>query len=187
MASSLTAKCNGIACEIITKISVCATQIVQIGNNKSSLYSCDALWDTGATNSVITEGTASLLGIKPIDYVNVCHAGGVSKQPVYMVDIYLPNKVLVQNVRVTCCPDTTGNFGVIIGMNIITKGDFALTNVGGKSTFSFRMPSMETIDYVKHKRGMVDTPFIAPKKQGRNEQCACGSGRKYKECCGKNK
>ena len=24
-----------------------------------------------------------------------------------------------------------------------------------------------------------------PKKQGRNERCACGSGRKYKRCCGK--
>ena len=30
------------------------------------------------------------------------------------------------------------------------------------------------------------TPFIAPPRTGRNDQCPCGSGRKYKKCCGKN-
>jgi uncharacterized protein YchJ len=28
-------------------------------------------------------------------------------------------------------------------------------------------------------------PYIAPPKTGRNESCPCGSGRKYKKCCGK--
>lgn len=28
------------------------------------------------------------------------------------------------------------------------------------------------------------TPYIAPYKVGRNEPCPCGSGRKYKKCCG---
>lgn len=26
-------------------------------------------------------------------------------------------------------------------------------------------------------------PIKAIKRQGRNEQCACGSGKKYKKCC----
>jgi len=26
-------------------------------------------------------------------------------------------------------------------------------------------------------------PIIKPKKTSRNEQCPCGSGKKYKECC----
>ncbi len=30
-----------------------------------------------------------------------------------------------------------------------------------------------------------DTQFSHPKKVGRNESCPCGSGRKYKKCCGK--
>ena len=29
----------------------------------------------------------------------------------------------------------------------------------------------------------VDTTYRAEKKQGRNEPCACGSGKKYKKCC----
>ena len=29
------------------------------------------------------------------------------------------------------------------------------------------------------------TPFVAENKVGRNELCPCGSGQKYKKCCGK--
>jgi hypothetical protein len=29
------------------------------------------------------------------------------------------------------------------------------------------------------------TPYIAPPKIGRNDPCPCGSGKKYKKCCGK--
>lgn len=29
-------------------------------------------------------------------------------------------------------------------------------------------------------------PYVAPPRTGRNEPCPCGSGRKFKKCCGKN-
>ena len=29
-------------------------------------------------------------------------------------------------------------------------------------------------------------PFVAQKRVGRNDPCPCGSGKKYKNCCGKN-
>ncbi|MGE3189469.1 MAG: SEC-C metal-binding domain-containing protein [Vicinamibacterales bacterium] len=28
-------------------------------------------------------------------------------------------------------------------------------------------------------------PYRAPPKVGRNEPCPCGSGKKYKKCCGR--
>ena len=28
-------------------------------------------------------------------------------------------------------------------------------------------------------------PLVGPKKVGRNEPCSCGSGKKYKACCGR--
>jgi hypothetical protein len=31
---------------------------------------------------------------------------------------------------------------------------------------------------------VAPTPYIAPPKIGRNEPCPCGSGKKYKKCCG---
>ena len=32
----------------------------------------------------------------------------------------------------------------------------------------------------------VTLPITAERKPGRNEPCPCGSGKKYKKCCGKN-
>ena len=32
----------------------------------------------------------------------------------------------------------------------------------------------------------VQKPIVMPPKQGRNERCACGSGKKFKKCCGGN-
>lgn len=84
-----------------------------------------------------------------------------------------------------------GDVDMLIGMDVISKGDFAVTNVGGITTFSFRIPSQETIDYVaqdndaKAKAQLVaDT--VKHKKVGRNDPCPCGSGKKYKNCHGKN-
>jgi len=36
---------------------------------------------------------------------------------------------------------------VLIGMDVITQGDFAITNKDGMTTFSFRTPSLITIDF----------------------------------------
>lgn len=42
------------------------------------------------------------------------------------------------------------------------------------------MPPSEFINRLN-----VTMPFIAEKKPGRNDPCPCGSGKKYKNCCGK--
>ena len=39
-------------------------------------------------------------------------------------------------------------------MDIIRHGDFSITNVNNKTTFSFRTPSVEEIDYVKESRNI---------------------------------
>ena len=33
---------------------------------------------------------------------------------------------------------------------------------------------------------LLMTGFVKGKKIGRNDPCPCGSGKKYKQCCGKN-
>jgi hypothetical protein len=42
-----------------------------------------------------------------------------------------------------------GSTDVLIGMDVICKGDFALTHKGGKTVFSFRYPSIATIDFLR--------------------------------------
>ena len=111
-------------------------------------------------------------------------AGGEHRSPVYLISLFLPNKVFIPQLRVTkgVLP---GDAEVLIGMDIIGQGDFAVTNKDGKTTFSFRMPSIERIDFVKQKPIPTTPVKRASPKIGRNDPCPCGSGLKYKKCCGK--
>lgn len=145
----------------------------------------NAIWDTGATGSVISQKVVNELGLHPTGFIQVHHAGGKDISPYYKVNIMLPNNVGFSEITVTQATLTSAD--VLIGMDIISQGDFAITNVNGKTTFSFRVPSIETIDYVEEYKNKqkVQQPVIAPKKVGRNELCPCGSGKKYKHCCGK--
>lgn len=116
---------------------------------EDELVKVKALWDTGATGSVILSETVKKLNLKPISKCEVQHAGGTDTQNVYLIHIFLPNHVILPYVRVTESPQTTGDFGAIIGMNIINLGDFAISNFGKKTVCSFRIPSIEKIDFVE--------------------------------------
>jgi len=108
-----------------------------------------ALWDTGATGSCISRGLAQHLGLKAVDMCQVSGVGGVTASYVYLIDVLLPSGVEIPNVRVTEFMDN-GNFEIIIGMDIITLGDLAISNAGGKTTVSFRIPPSDSpIDFLK--------------------------------------
>ena len=146
---------------------------------------CVALWDTGATNTVITKVVAQDLNLPVTGMAVVNHAAGMSQVPKHVVNIMLPNNVGIPFTEVT--EGDLKGCDVLIGMDIITRGDFAITNVGGKTTFSFRIPSVDTIDYCNKSNMIPNKPIVKAKKTGRNDPCPCGSGKKYKNCCGRYK
>lgn len=92
----------------------------------------------------------------------------------------------MHGVTVTECAIETGDFGAIIGMDLIGLGDFAITNRSGKTWMSFRVPSIEAIDYVQ------EANHIKFSGVGRNDPCPCGkrtgNGKpmKYKNCCARS-
>lgn len=47
-----------------------------------------------------------------------------------------------------------------------------------------RAESLEETDPESEEVDPAHTPYVAPEKVGRNEMCPCGSGKKYKKCCG---
>lgn len=108
-----------------------------------------AIWDTGATGSVITQDVVNALGLKPTGMTQMNHAGGQSLQETYLVNIRLPNGVAFSGVTVTKAPITGTQ--MLIGMDIITRGDFAITNKDGKTIFTFRIPSTARYDFVKEE------------------------------------
>ena len=143
-----------------------------------------AIWDTGATHSCITEGVATACNLKPTSIVQTHSAQGTNLANAYYVSLFLPNNVFFPGVNVTQV--RLRDADVLIGMDIISQGDFAVTNLDGKTKFSFRMPSLTDIDFVQQASSQGPS---APKgpfgKVGRNAPCPCGSGKKYKNCHGK--
>ena len=113
------------------------------------------LWDTGASKSSITQRIVDDLNLIPVGNTNISTANGVVAVNTYFVDFGLPNGVTVKNVLVSCA-DLGEDIDVLIGMDIIRHGDFSITNVNNKTTFSFRTPSVEEIDYVKESRNIYE-------------------------------
>jgi uncharacterized protein YchJ len=186
---AFTQKATGRLREIHTdlKISVPVGQAA-VHDGDPRLVDCKALWDTGATNSSITKSLAKKLGLKAVSIAQSHHAQGVTEVPVYVVDLYLPNKVKFAGVTVCEIADTVGGFDVLIGMDIITMGDFSITNMGGNTCVSFRIPSYKEVDFVADhaKDSMsVEQRLKATRPQNQNDPCDCGSGKKYKHCHGK--
>lgn len=70
----------------------------------------------------------------------------------YLVDIALPNRILLPGVRVSECAEQNGRFDMIIGMDIISLGDFAITGQGQRRMVSFCLPSISVIDYANALR-----------------------------------
>lgn len=137
----------------------------------------NAIWDTGATASVITQNVANKCGLKPTGMVQVHTASGSNTSNTYLVSLALPNGVGFPAVKVTEATLPRGT-DLLIGMDIIGAGDFAVSNFKGKTVFTYRFPSVAMTDFVQEGNQMS--------KPGRNDPCSCGSGKKFKKCCGKN-
>lgn len=142
---------------------------------------CQGLWDTGATNTVVSDRIIEKLELPVVSLTHVDGVNGKFETTMHMIDLWLPNFLVIQKVLVTkgILPS---DIDALIGMDVITMGDFAISNFQGRTIFSYRSPSMADTDYVKlaemSKQSRVNNI-------NRNAPCPCGSGRKYKNCCGR--
>ena len=131
---AFTIKHNGRADRIITQLHVTpAFDPAKPPSPHPEQHETTALWDTGATRSVVTKVTVDALGLVPVGNVMVNHAGGTSQANTYMVNFFLPNKVCIAGVLVSECPSIANNAGAIIGMDIICQGDMSITNASGET------------------------------------------------------
>jgi len=142
------------------------------------------IWDTGATGSAITQKVIDDVGLKPTSMVKV-NTASQKEVPteVYLISVFLPNRVCIPQLKVTRA-NLVGT-EVLLGMDIISEGDFAVTNENGKTVLSFRLPSNTCLDFVKEQSSTASQVQKPSAKIGRNAPCPCGSGKKYKHCCGR--
>lgn len=107
-----------------------------------------AVWDTGATGTVITQKVVDQLGLSPISMAQVTDANSTRICPVYLVDLHLPNHVVMGGLNVTL-QNLGSGLDVLIGMDVITKGDFVVSSAGGNTVMTFRTPSLWSHDFVQ--------------------------------------
>jgi len=104
-----------------------------------------ALWDTGATGSLISSRVVKSLGLSSIGKSGVSgYNNSMDVKETYLVHIGMPTGDVVTNILAMECADND-DYDVILGMDVICNGDFAISNLAGKTTFSFRIPSQQEI------------------------------------------
>jgi len=178
---AFTFEAKGRVDRIITPVTIFPPFDPKSGANPAG-HSAKALWDTGSTRSVIRPEVVAALGLRPTGTSVSRTAGGVTTNPTHVINITLPNRTLIAGVLVSESPNLDG-FDAIVGMDVITLGDFAVTNVGGQTLMSYRCPSIQRIDYVVELNRMVMA------RVRRNGPCPCGkkkadgSPMKFKNCC----
>ncbi len=103
-----------------------------------------SLWDTGASVTLISARVAKVLGLSSIGKSGVSgYNEGVDVKDTYCVHVGLATGDIVTNIM--AMEFESDEYDVVIGMDIICMGDFAVTNKNEKTTFSFRIPSEEEI------------------------------------------
>ncbi len=146
MANSFTVTAPTLLKALVTPVQVGPALNAPAWPPPTAVNQYEAIWDTGATASVITEKIISECGLKPISVAKVHGANGEYLTEVYLISLLLPNRVGFNVLRVTK-GRLPGDCDMLVGMDVISQGDFAVTNYGQKTCFSFRCPSLERIDF----------------------------------------
>lgn len=114
--------------------------------NQQPYCTKNAAWDTGSTNTVISMEIVRKLGLKQIGTAHVGGFGGGTTAPTFLVDLGLPTEDVVLEIEVIG-DNSMEDYNVLIGMDIIGLGDFAITNKENQTVFAFRIPSEEHIKF----------------------------------------
>lgn len=140
--TAFTSKYKGIARRLRSQVEI---------STKDKSFLGTALWDTGATSSCISNKVINDLGLIATGQKHVMTPQGCMQVGTYLVHVFLPNRVLIEDVEV--CGSNIENQGLdmLIGMDIITLGDFAVTynQDTDETIFSYCAPHKKVIDFVK--------------------------------------
>jgi hypothetical protein len=106
--------------------------------------------------TVITPGVAAALSLSPIDSITVNGINNVSQASIVIISVNLPNRIRVDSIYAAVC-DMRQGIDLLIGMDIIKKGDLAIANGSEKTLFSFAVPPLQNkMNYPALKGGVSD-------------------------------
>ena len=146
MNNSMNAECYAFTSDCKGKANRLINEATVQSRGKEMTYL--ALWDTGAAITCISKKVADELKLIPTGYITILGSSGSARKPTYLVDIVLRNNVCVRGVRASEAEFGTQGIDMLIGMDIIGLGDFAVSNYENNTAFTFRIPSVKRTDYV---------------------------------------
>ncbi len=116
--------------------------ILENNNIKENII---CLWDTGAEICCISKRLIKKLNLQKRGSHTIHTPSGSKLVDIYSVNILLPNYVILKNHLVYESEIGDSGFDILIGMDIISKCDFTLSNKD-QTIFSFRMPPKGNIE-----------------------------------------
>ncbi len=143
---SFTRSFPGIAGGLYSKCMVADRRAPLEGSPNLNREFFPALWDTGSTGCMVSRKVVDACNLQKEGQGPISNVSGVVENvPRYMVNLYLPNGLVVRELSVAL--GEFEDFDVLIGMDVITLGDLAVTNANGQTVFTFRVPSLGGIDF----------------------------------------
>ncbi len=143
---AFTTYCRGYENVLSNLVEVAPAYDPESGFSKSSFRKYRAVWDTGATHSAITSQVVRDFALRATGMAVVYDATTTQNVHTFSVNILLPNHVEFPDWEVTEAGGLVGNEDILIGMDIIGTGDFAVSNKE-RTVFTFRYPSQEEISF----------------------------------------
>lgn len=112
-----------------------------------------AVWDTGASLTVVSSRLASMLCLPSLGRTKALGAFGSSAscdKSRARLAVVLGSESIVIDVMVADMPHSDPDCDILLGLDFITLGDFALTFDGGQLMMSFTYPPLDIpVDYTQ--------------------------------------
>lgn len=173
---------------VVDRILIDKDCYIFLPHSSNSGESMVALWDTGASCTCISQTVAKRMSLVKVNERKLTVADNNS----FMADVYCVKMQMgcfvIENLEVCGIPMDGKRENMIIGMDVISKGDLAITNYQGHTFLTFRVPSIELIDYVadidQYNKCLKVHNIKAAK--GVPDKCDCGSGKLFSNCHGQS-
>lgn len=111
--------------------------VQECGGKKPSVMIDKAIWDTGAVMSCISEEIVRRENMQPVDNGVLVTLTGQKDIMYYYLDIRLSEKIILHNVKVAGISMADRDSAFVVGMDIISRGNFSVKNIKGKTEICF--------------------------------------------------
>lgn len=107
---------------------------------EGNMMAVKALWDTGSTQSLISDSIIKMINPVQKSKTKIVSGNEVFESAIYSISISLSEEITFRDVSVQNANLSEKDVDMILGMDIISRGDFEIRNYNNIVEFAFRIP-----------------------------------------------